>query len=565
MSRAAVVVSLCLLVSATFALGAPGALTVHGVMGQSARGEAPALPWTGCAGAYADGPARLWTMSGDRAYCFERDAAGTWTCPAGGVFPLPNGVRKMKGFGGRLVFLSHDDKLYEFGLKTRQGKLLTEVRFADGKTPRDFAVGKAGLYALGQDGTVRAWAADGTGARDLFKVPLPPKADWWYCAIDVEPTTGDLLIGSYWPDTKVYRFDLTGKQFPNTGPMSAWPQPGHADVLCDAAGVPWVLDPGGVGRALAPVARGLPKALNGGAWAGYPTGIAIFPSGETWVACAQGLLGFDRKGRPTGKRLGGLGDPGLVAAGPDGTVLALLENSQRFARLSADDAPETPFASNANEPWRVANGWGGKAVGCAWDGKGYLTLDAGGSKALWRFDPDHTAFAETPWTRIGKEKALADPRGLAVGDAYCWVLDGAKLLQLGPGAWDSAPQEVTLPQGTDLSAVVALCSSGDDRLFLATKTTVSCLARRGEAWVIAWRTEGVFQGIAAVCASGGLLLVADRAGASVAAVDEAGEVVSRLGAAEVAGGFEPVGVSAAAGWAFVADAKGHRMLRLRLP
>ena len=565
MMRAVMYAGTLLLTWTTVSNAAPGTLAIHGVLGQTAFGAAPALPWTACAGAYAEGTARLWTMAGDRAYCFERDAAGAWTCPAANVFPLPNGVRKMKGFAGRLIVISHDDRLYEFDLATRQAKLLTEVHFADGKTPRDFGVGKAGLYALGQDGTVRAWDPDGSGGRDLFKLSLPPKADWWYCAIDVEPVTGDLLIGSYWPDTKVYRFDVTGKQFPNTGTMSAWPQSGHSDVVCNAAGVPWALDTGGGGNALAAMPRGLPKALDGNAWAGYPSGIAIFPSGETWVACAQGLLGFGRKGRPTGKRLGGLGDPGLVAAGPDGTVLALLENSQRCARLAADDAPDTPFASNANEPWRVANGWGGKAVGCAWDGKGYLILDAGGSKALWRFDPDHTAFAETPWTRLGKEKAFADPRGLAVGDAYCWVLDGAKLLQFGPGAWDGVPREVTVPPGIDLSAVVALCSSGDDRLFLATKTGVFSLARKGEAWETAWRTDTAFQGIAAMGTSGGLLLVADRAGANVTVLDEAGTVLARLTAADVPGGFEPVGISAAAGWAFVTDAKGHRVLRVRLP
>ena len=564
--KALLLAAAIILPSATVTHAAPGALTVHGVLGQSAVGDAPPLPWTACAGAYADGPTRLWTMCGDRAYCFERDAAGAWACPAANVFSLPNGVRKMKGLGERLIFLSHDDKLYELDLKTRQGKLLTEVHFADGKTPRDFAVGKAGLYALGQDGTVRAWAADGTGGRDLFKLSLPPKADWWYCSIDVEPATGDLLIGSYWPDTKVYRFGVTGKQFPNTGTMSAWPKSGQSDVLCNAAGVPWGLDTGGGGKALASMARGLPKALVGEAWAGYPSGIAVFPSGETWVACAQGLLGFDHKGRPTGKRLGGLADPGLIAAGPDGTVLALLENSQRCARLSADDVPDTPFASYANEPWRVANGWGGKAVGCAWDGKGYLILDAGGSKALWRFDPDHTAFAETPWTRLGKEKAFADPRGLAAGDACCWVLDGPKLLQFGPGAWDGPLQEVTLPPGTDTSAVVTLCSSSDDRLFLATKSGVICVARKGPTWEVAWRSDGAaFQGIAAMCASGGLLLVADRPGTSVTALDEGGKVVSRLGAGDVPGGFEPVDISAAAGWAFVADAKGHRILRVKLP
>jgi hypothetical protein len=415
------------------------------------------------------------------------------------------------------------------------------------------------VFALGQDGTIKAWGDDGTPAGVLFTVTKPEKADWWYCALGIEPVSGDLLVGSYWPDSKVYRFTTKGKPV-----TEDWPKELQCDGIYMAAGAPWGLTPGGDGRALQPVARGIPSAVEGTSWTGYPTGVTVATGAQMWIACAQGLVSLNRKGRPTGKRIGGLGDPGIVAAGPDGTVLVLVENSQRFVRMSADDTPGDAFASNANEPWRVANGWGGRAVGCAWDGKGYVTLDAGGSKALWRFDPDHTAFAETPWTRIGKEKAFADPRGLAVGDACSWVLDGASLLEFGPGDWNAAPKTAALPADIDAKAIVALCAAGDDRLYFATKTQIIAFDRDGGGWKAAWQSPERFEDIAGICAAPNQVIVADRGTApKVLALDPAdgksGRTLIPVGQVD---DFEPRGVAYAAGYVFVSDAKGHRVLRV---
>jgi hypothetical protein len=110
---------------------------------------------------------------------------------------------------------------------------------------------------------------------------------------------------------------------------------------------------------------------------------------------------------------------------------------------------------------------------------------------------------------------------------------------------------------------VAVSASGDTRLFVATKTTVTCLEHRDDAWAVAWQSQAAFGQIAAVCSAEGSVLVADRAAGTVVTLDSAGGAAGAPVGAQVPGGMEPVGVAYSAGWAFVSDAKGHRVLRFK--
>lgn len=525
--------------------GAPAAAKVSGFLGQSESPQSPPAPWTGCVGAMADSAGWLWTIAGDRAYCFA-------DLKLQKAVSLPTGMRAMRGDGKRMVCLGQDDKLYALDVETEKVQFVADARFPDGKGPRDIALSPAGeLFALGHDGSVRGWKSDGTSQDELFR--LTPGKDWWYCSLGVDPKTGDFLVGSYYPDNKVYRCNATGKLLATHECDS-----GHAAMLTTFDGEAWMLNVGG--RAAPVMKASSQRHVVSGDWAYYPTGIAADGKGGSWIACAQGLLRFDRKGNPTGQRIGGMADPGLIVAGPDGTVLTLLENGQRIARMYADDLPDSSFASVANEPWRVGNGWAGHAVGLCWDGTGYLVLDTT-AKCLYRFDPDHTAWGEKPWTRLTKEGVLQNPRALAVGDALAFVLDGDKLLSLCIPDPEQPSSTLPLPASVKSSDVVALAASDDDHLYLATQTRVVAFDRQGrEAWA---NSEGCTQ-IVALAASSGRVFLADRGAKRVAVLNaENGKARTSLPGNDVPGGLEPTGIAVQGKWVFVSDIGGKRVVRLK--
>ncbi|MBU0609099.1 MAG: hypothetical protein KKI08_14530, partial [Armatimonadetes bacterium] len=500
---------------------------------------------TGCAGVARQDSGDLWAIAGDRAH--RLDAAGKLL----ETVPLPTGFHLARGDGKRIVCLSHEGVFAELNLATKAVRQLCDAR-QDGKGPGEFCLGRSGeIIALYREGRVRRWQADGTQPTDVLT--LPPGKGWDYRAIGCDPRTGDLWVGTYYPDMKLHRFAPGDTQPRET-------REGFASLMVSADGGLWWLNVSGAGQALRPVGAGCQPPR--GDFTYYPTGVAVGPDGS-WVACAQGLVQFDAAGRPTGRRVGGLGDPGLLAVDENGSVLAMIENSQRFARLWADDAPEAPLSSQANEPWRVANGWSGKALGLAWMGDGYLVLD-GTTKALWRFDPDHVAWAEKPWIRLTKEGALTAPRLLACGPARAFVLDGDKLLAYWLTDFDQTPIAVPLPPTIKPEALVALAVSEDEEmLFAATAAAVTAFRLDG---TVAWEAATDWQRISGLAACSQGVLVADAKAGTVTVLAAAdGARSAFVSAADVPGGLEPVGLTARGPWLFVADARGHRLLRCRLP
>ncbi|MEI6501988.1 MAG: hypothetical protein WCP21_13285, partial [Armatimonadota bacterium] len=290
----------------------------------------------------------------------------------------------------------------------------------------------------------------------------------------------------------------------------------------------------------------------------YPSGAAQAPGRGSWVACAQGLVRFDALGQPTGQRLGGLADPRGLAISPDGSLLTLTENRQRFIRCNADDTPDATFASNANEPWRVANGWSGYAIGLAWMGDAYLVLDRA-TKALWRFDPDHVAWGEKPWIRLTAEGVLLDPRVLAVGEARAFVLDGERLLSFAQQDVTAAPVEVPLPQSLD-RRFTALATQDDHRFYAA--TALGVVAFSGDR--VLWTREDLSADDLAV--TDGALVVAVGKKNAVVVVDPAsGKTTAEFTDAATPAKIAP-GCSVAVSWPWVyaTDVANSRLLRLRL-
>ncbi|MBI3923724.1 MAG: hypothetical protein HY318_20050 [Armatimonadetes bacterium] len=451
-----------------------------------------------------------------------------------------------------MLCLGHDDKFYTFDVVTEKAALLAEARLPDGKGPRDIALGPKGdFYALAHDGSVHGWTRDGKPNGEILQAK--PGKDWWYCSLGVDPKTGDFILGSYWPDNRIYRFNASGNLLAVQESDN-----GYAAMILPLDGHAWMVNV--AGRAAKVTKSSTGRRVVAGDWAYYPTGLASETQGGAWIACAQGLLHFDRKGRPTGERLGGLADPSLLAAGPDGTLLALIENGQRIVRMYADDEMNAPFSSNANEPWRVGNGWTGRAVGLAWDGAGYLVLDAT-AKCLWRFDPDRTAWGERPWVRLTKEGAFQNPRALAVGDALAYVLDGESILAISLATPDAPSVAVPLALSVKPADIVALAADEDEQVYIATAKELIALDQEGRE---RWKTITSSGGITSLACDRQTLFVADRSSRSIVPLLAAtGQDCGRLGMSRLGDVGEPNGVAAGGGWVFVADPTGHRLLRAK--
>jgi len=538
-----------------------------GVLGQNELATVEPVPFIGTAGAAVDAEGRPFTIAGDTLYGFTMTQAGNWSRSSRQKLPAPPGSLVPCFDGERLFYAGANGRVYAVALGAGEAEQVGGV--APGEKVRGIAVALAGLnagfaararlFVLDGD-TVSAHAADGTPAGPVLSLSRPAGASWWYCALGVEPTTGDLLVGSCWPDSKVYRFAATGEEVTRDG----WPRAGHARVLTALGDVAWMVDEGGTASPL-PLVQGRDAAgpSFGGLGSMYPSGLARDKGGAFWLASSQGLVRFDRRGRPEGKRIGGIDGVRSLGIATDGTVIAAVEGGQRMLRLALDDEADAPLACNANEPWRTGNGWTGRAAGLAWDAGTFLAADEVG-KQLWGFDPWHTGFQETPWPKVTEPGTFAEPRAVAVGDTRAWVLDGGRIVEL--DRQTLATRDVTEPRLPDLTTAVALAAGLRELLFVAFPDRVVALSGPPDGtYVVEWEATGL-RGVAGIAVAGKTVVVSERDGRCVSVFDgQNGTSGTALGTADVPGGMLPGPIAASGRWIVVADEQGKRLIRLCLP
>lgn len=532
-------------------------LEPSGTLGQS-HPEEP-LPFLSCTGAAVDAAGRLWTLAGDTLYGFAPDADGQMRCLARQKLRAPAGPLGTAWDGERLSLVGWDRRIYS--LVPGEGDLVPvgEALVAEGA--RAFAVASAGgltgyaargkYFALEGD-SVRAFASDGADLGLVLTLTRPAGAEWHYCALGLEPLSGDLLVGSYWPDAKVYRYDASGAEVARDG----WPRAGHAASVVSFGGEAWMVALGGGGSHLPPIQRSGEQALTlSGIGTMYSSGIARAPSGGYWAATSQGLVSFDARGRLTGERLGGIEGIRALAIGSDGAVVAAVEGGQRMLRLSLGDGPDTAFTSNANEPWRAGNGWTARASALAWDAGCFLVADEVGAQ-LWHFDPEQTGYQETPWPKVTEPGSLAGPRACAVGDTLAWVGDSSGIRELARP--DGSLRQVELPGLADAASVVALAAEGDGLLLVALPDRVLAYARSAVGgYALAWRTEALDE-VRGLALGDGFLAVSERIGVRLIA-PSTGEPLARH-----ATEWTPGAIAAKGRWVLVADDAGKRLVRMRV-
>jgi hypothetical protein len=545
------------------ASSAPPSLQFSGVLGQSQPVGTKPIATIGMMGVAPDVLGTLWSMSGQELLSFT-SANDRYVVSQ--QVPLPAFPKLgLQGDGAHFYYLGQNNKLYSID-PSQVGSVPQALCTVD-PNARAFAVApndatqgyaaNAKIFIL-TGNNVTAYKADGSNAGVILNLPPPPKAAWYYCAIGVDPESGDLLVGSYYPDSKVYRYGADGKMTADED----WPRPGIAQQIVNINGTAWATLSGGGAQAIPD--RWMPHNPSvESKWTQYPSGLAIGQSGNYWVASSQGLCRFNKNGISMNQRIGGLNGVRTLALPADGTIIAGVDNGQWQIRLSLGDEPDACFTSNANEPWRVGGGWTDKACAVVPDGGAFLALDET-AKAFWRFDPEQINSGQKSWAKVAAPANLVSPRAMAIGQNIVWVLDKGTLLE-GNRADLTTMHPAALPGMNALSGVISITATNDNMILLADASTVKAFSRGADGvYKLLWQNAS-FKTVAGIAVTPIGVVVSDSGTSTVTLLTTtSGTKINQLGAGDIAGGWKPGAIAASGSWAIVADNQGDRLVRLRL-
>ncbi|MFZ2655922.1 MAG: hypothetical protein WAX69_13410, partial [Victivallales bacterium] len=468
-----------------------------GILGQSQPEGMEPLPFIGASGVAMDRKGNLWTADGKYLYGFTKMDGDVILAEK---IPLKNPAVHFGiiSDGRKAFFISYDWKVYSFDPETKEISAVCDTKDKAGKI-KSYCISPDGLEK-GYAGKGKVFVLEGVDVHGykstgesigvvLSLPPVPEGQKWHYCAIGIEPNSGDLLVGSYYPDAKTYRFGADGRQVI----MDGWPRKGiFARYIINLNNLSWALTAGGGATSLPATSqknddiRTIPPS-----WTEHANGLAANSEGY-WLSTSQGIVQFDKDGKSNKKRIGGIAGVRGMAVAAGGTVIASVEAGQRMLRFSIDDEPDTTFTSNGNEPFRVGAGWTDKACGIGWDGKLFLVLDETG-KQIWRFDPWHTGWKETPWMPLSEKGTFHNPVSMAVGNKI-WVLDDGRILE-GEFNAPSSFRNAGMPE-KDLEGAKLITGSGA-RIVIASSAKVTAYMMADGGCRKEWEKEG-FSGIAGI-------------------------------------------------------------------
>lgn len=159
--------------------------------------------------------------------------------------------------------------------------------------------------------------------------------------------TGELLVGTGYPESKLHRFNKDGKEIIN----GVWPCNGWYDHLVQAAGSTWALKHGAT--EITATLHGTKPRHIGGREAEGVNGIVAMPDGWWLRDWRQGWL-YYTAAAPTKaiKRVGTM---------PRVTALALLRG--RVYAFCGTSLIVIPFHAEASTPFLSGGHWGGRAAG----------------------------------------------------------------------------------------------------------------------------------------------------------------------------------------------------------
>ena len=282
---------------------APVLAVVSGWLGQSQPPDAPPIPWTECAWICEDGSGNIYLPDGWRIRAGDHTAGKMkhavpfrlycdGCCLYGWDAPKRS-VRKVRAV---------DDGIVDDGEFCRLPHANYSLHFIPSALECGVASGRKVLALDRTAGNVIAVSSDGR-----IEAPLFSFADKEYAqlvrSVGVLPQTGDLLLGTYWPDCRIYRFRPDGTELRN----ASWPFRTRSDAMVFSGGRLWAMagqvaqtvddslavrEDGAVGRN-AYIVRGIARGAGG--FMPMPTQRGRRPAGSVvWLMWTQ--LGFLRDG-----------------------------------------------------------------------------------------------------------------------------------------------------------------------------------------------------------------------------------------------------------------------------
>lgn len=455
-------------------------------------------------------------------------------------------------FDGKELYLYLFDKImYRYDVKTKK----TVRLFRTKEFHRSFAVAPAGdakgfaakgkFFAIENGKKVIAWDADGQPKGTVLELPGGLKQNARYQSIGLLPETGDLAVGSGYPDMLFYRFKPDGIRYSADG----WPvnMTVHKTAVC--GGQLW-----GLGESV----RNMPavimaqdqKILSGGDH--YLRGIASDGRGGWYIAGSAGLKRYtEASPKKALRRIGGIEKLAALAA-DKGVIVAVPEKSLRMIALNADDLPDSPLLSPGDYSWQFLYGstWNGHISGLLKDGNTYLVLN-GKMGVLCRFDPDVPMSQRTKrWSVIQMEPAVKDSLSMAKAGERIYILTASGLL----AGKDAVPLKlvpVPLPLPANCMKIVGM----PDGSLLAAGRNELVLLKDGKQ---SWKTA-VPEGITDIAAGGEY----------VAAGSPSGIQLYTLADGKSAGtfskkGFHPGQIALDGNWLFAEDPANFRILRFKI-
>ena len=294
-----------------------------------------------------------------------------WWCvsDSGGVVHLPGGWRVRGGTVERekcevegIVFSDGDgDLFYFFSQRSELGRVAVSkdglisggvvarlhawdltIHAAPRSCKAGFAA-SARFFALDRKRReVRAWKDNGTDAGVVFSYA---GRDEQFVSLAIHPASGDLLLGTGWPQNRICRFKLGGEEVRD----HVWPASGYAMALGNSRGRTWVLgsDAMLLADSNAPSAKCRFGVHANEVRAIAETGKAYF------LATTQGVQAYLKADLSRcARRIGGLANVGAVAV-HDGRVL--VGSGYRLLNFWLDDGPNDAVSSDVK--WGIAKKW----------------------------------------------------------------------------------------------------------------------------------------------------------------------------------------------------------------
>jgi hypothetical protein len=349
---------------------------------------------------------------------------------------------------------------------------------------------------------------------------------------------------------KVRRFSLSGEEVFN----SQWPwQSVHSSLLCLAGGVPWALQ-----NAAIPLDASERKSV-GGLWSNRATGLAEAPSSSAsprfWLATTQGLLAFKAKDlKEPLFRLGGLGCPELLCAGPDFSLFVY--SAGRFLRLGIDGEAAALPHSGPEEPFRLGANWRSHAAAALCVPGSLLALDSK-EERLWElaFDPS-SARGFGSWRALTAQGSFPKPQSLAFDGRTLYVSCAEGFFSS-----DAFRSGQFVKAQASLKGLLTANASTPGFFQIDSGRLVSYAPSLAPRWSVELDASSV----SGFAAGESFLALSDAKKGEIkllSAVD--GKELCVLSSSAVPGGMAPGGVSLAEPWLFVADTQGSRVLRFRI-